>query len=275
MTGIIDAHAHLQSREFDADRAAVLERAWQAGLDAVVNAGDDLASSAAAVALAEADPRLFATVGVHPHAASSLDGAALHRLADLARSSPRVVAVGEIGLDFYRNLSPPDHQRRAFRAQLDLADELGLPVVIHARAAAEETYRILAAWAGARPRTAPLGVLHCFEGDADLAARYVALGFLISVPGTVTYPKNARTQEVAAVTPLDALVVETDCPYLTPQSRRGRRNEPGLITETVAKIAELRGTAPEEVARHTARNAARLFRLPRGTAAAAGGREAT
>ena len=275
MTAIIDAHAHLQSREFDTDRPAVLERAWAAGLHAVVNAGDDLDSSAAAVALAEADDRLFAAVGVHPHAASTLDADTLRRLEDLARSSHRVVAVGEIGLDFYRNLSPPDAQRAAFRAQLALADGLGLPVVIHSRSAAEETWRILRDWAQARSRPAPLGLMHCFEGDAALARRYVELGFLISIPGTVTYPKNSRVQEVAAALPPDAFTVETDCPYLAPQSRRGRRNEPGCIVETVAKIAELRGEDPAEVARRTAGNAARLFRLPGGVPAASGGREAS
>ena len=261
---LIDSHCHLQFPQFRDDRPQVLERAWQAGLSAVVTVGTDAEDSRQAVAQTENDARLFACVGCHPHSAAALDEpgrTALRRLA----SSPKVVAIGEIGLDFYRNLSPPDQQLAVFQEMLDLAGELGLPVVIHARQADEETFAILSRWAGqVRPSQGPrrLGVLHCFSGDLTLALRYHELGFLISLAGTVTYPNAGHLAAVAAGLPLDALLVETDAPYLAPQAHRGRRNEPAYLETTVARIAELRGHSPRDVAERTAANAIALFRLP-------------
>jgi len=260
---LIDSHCHLHFPHFEHDRPQALERAWQANLSAVVVVGTDAEDSRRAAALAESDQRLFACVGCHPHSAAALDEAGRAALRSLA-SSPKVVAIGEIGLDFYRSLSPPDVQRAVFEEMLDLAHELSLPVVIHARQADEETFAILSRWADNIPhsRSEPLGVLHCFSGDLTLALRYRELGFLISLAGTVTYPSAGQQAAVAAGMPLDAILVETDAPYLAPQANRGRRNEPAYLQKTIARIAELRGHTPGDVAERTAANAAALFRLP-------------
>jgi len=271
---LIDSHCHLQFPQFRDDRPQVLERAWQAGLAAVVVVGTDVEDSRQAVALAESDERLFACVGCHPHSAAALDEAGRATLRSLA-SSPKVVAIGEIGLDFYRNLSPPDEQRAVFQEMLDLAGELGLPVVIHARQADEDTFAILSRWAGhvRRSEGRPLGVLHCFSGDLTLALRYHELGFLISLAGTVTYPNAGQQAGVAAGLPLDTILIETDAPYLAPQNHRGRRNEPAYLEETVARIAELRGHSPPQVGERTAANAAVLFGLPQAAPQTAAGHE--
>lgn len=261
---LIDSHCHLQFPQFRDDRPQVLERAWQAGLSAVVVVGTDVEASRQAVALAESDQRLFACVGCHPHSAAALDEGGREALRRLA-SSPKTVAIGEIGLDFYRNLSPPDEQRAVFQEMLDLAGEFGLPAVIHARQADEETFAILSRWAGrVRQPQGPrqVGVMHCFSGDLTLALRYHELGFLISLAGNVTYPNAGRLATVAAGLPLDAILVETDAPYLAPQDHRGQRNEPAYLEKTVARIAELRGQSPRQIGERTAANAAALFRLP-------------
>jgi TatD DNase family protein len=273
---LIDSHCHLQFPQFQHDRPQVLERAWQSGLSAIVVVGTGAEDSRQAVALAESDQRLFACVGCHPHGAAALDDAARSTLRSLA-SSPKAVAIGEIGLDFYRNLSPPDVQRAVFQEMLDLAAELGLPVVIHARQADEEAFAILSRWTKNVPHSGgvPLGVLHCFSGDLTLALRYHELGFLISLAGTVTYPSAGPQAAVAAGMPLDAILVETDAPYLAPQAHRGRRNEPAYLEKTVARIAELRGHTPHEVAERTAANAAALFRLPLAAAPTASEEEQT
>jgi TatD DNase family protein len=262
MTMLIDSHCHLQFPQFQDDRLQVLERAWQAGLSAMVLVGTDADCSQQALSLAESHPNLFASVGWHPHQAAQFDeraGLALRRLAE----SPKAVAVGEIGLDFYRKLSPPDTQRAVFQEMLDLAAELGLPVVIHSRSAEDETFAILSGWAaqvkGQWPQERPLGVVHCFSGDLALALRYVQLGFLVSIAGNVTYSNAARLASVVAGLPLERLLVETDAPYLTPQSRRGRRNEPSFLLETVGKIAEIRAQTVREVADQTSANAAAFY----------------
>ena len=261
---LVDSHCHLQDRRFDDDRDAVLDRARAAGVSAFVVVGTDVESSWRAVDLADSHSDVYATVGVHPHDAKGLDErtlGALERLAD----SPKVVAVGEIGLDYYRNLSPPEAQMDAFRRQLELARRRSLPVVIHARDADEETYDALAAYEEQAlpdwPKDRPLGVMHCFAGDLALALRYVQLGFMLSVPGTCTYPKADRICAVAGGIPLRWMVVETDAPYLAPQPQRSRRNEPAYLVQTVEHIAELRGDSFEEVASRTAVAAAWLFGL--------------
>jgi TatD DNase family protein len=264
---VIDAHAHLQARQFDGDRAAVLARARAAGVAAIVCAADDEVSSRAAVALAEVEPDVWATVGVHPHEAKDADAGTIARLAELARH-PRVVAIGEIGLDYHYDHSPRAVQRTLFAAQLEQLGALGLPVVIHSREAAEDTFAILSAWrAGAVGEQVP-GLMHCFGYDIDRAERFLELGFLLSLPGVVTYPKAGQIQQVAAMVPEDRFTVETDCPYLAPQSHRGRRNEPAYLPETVRAIAALRGCSAETVATRAAENTRRLFRLPALTATA-------
>ncbi len=270
----IDSHAHLHDRAFDADRAAVLARSRAAGVEAIVTVGTDRVESERAVALARAEPDVYAAVGFHPHDAKDWNAAERAHIAGLARFE-RVVAIGEIGLDFYRDLSPRGAQRRAFTQQLALANELRLPVVIHSRSAHAETVAILTEWAGSRARTddGPLGVIHCFSGDAALAERYAGLGFYVSFAGPVTYPKNAALREAARALPAERMVVETDSPYLSPQvstdssdrrgrSLRGRRNEPSYVGLTGSFLAELRGEAPATFAAETAATTRRLFRLP-------------
>ena len=258
---VVDAHAHVGSKQFEQDYDETMRRAWEAGLVAVVDVGDATEGGMRALERSRADARIHAVVGLHPHSADRLDEEreGLRRLV----ASGDFVAVGEVGLDFYRNLSPPEAQYEALRWQLELASEHGLPVVIHSRDADEECFAVVETWARRAGRylgpAREVGMMHCFAGNAELAQRYRELGFLISVPGIVTYPDNPRGQEVARSVPLDAMLVETDCPYLTPQPHRGTRNEPAYVVETVRAVAALRACAPEEVAAETAANTARLF----------------
>lgn len=257
---VVDAHAHVHSREFEDDLDVILARGWAAGLAHLVEVGTSSDTSLRALQLAQGDPRIHAVAGLHPHEASRLleERPALEQLV----AGGGFVAVGEIGLDFFRNLSPPEAQYEALAWQLDLASSHGLPVVIHSRAADEECFAVIEAWAGRVGRyrgELEVGMMHCFAGSVDLARRYIELGFVISVPGTVTYANNERGRGVAREAPLEALVVETDCPYLTPTPYRGRRNEPAYVVQTVREIAQLRGLPAEQVALATARNAARVF----------------
>jgi TatD DNase family protein len=261
LAGTVDAHAHTWSREFDGDYDATMDRAWAAGLAAVVEVGVDASTSRRALDLAGYDSRIHAVVGLHPHEAKRLDEerAALESLA----SSGDFVAVGEIGLDFYRDLSPRDKQYAAFDWQLDLARERELPVVIHSRDADLESFEVIEAWAARVGRylgpEREIGMMHCFAGDAELARRYIELGLLISIPGTVTYGGNERGQAVARSLPGSAMLIETDCPYLTPAPHRGSRNEPAYVVETARFVASIRGERPEAVASASAQNAGRLF----------------
>ena len=258
---LIDSHTHLDMRVYNKDREQVVQRARQAGVVAVIDVGCDIRSSEVAIRLAERYDEVYATVGFHPHSAAEMRHGDMERLAGLARH-PKVVAIGEIGLDFYRNLSPREAQVQAFERQLALAREQGLPVVIHSREARDEVFDILSRWAGeSQPADTPVGVLHCFSGDADLARRYIELGFLISIAGPVTYPPSSAA-EVARDIPLDSMLIETDCPFLTPQPYRGKRNEPSYVSFVSQRVAELRGMPAEVVAERTAANAVRLFRLP-------------
>ena len=261
---MFDSHCHLQMPAFAKDLPAVLDRARGVGLQGIVVIGMDIPTSEQAVELAARHEGVYASVGVHPHDAKLVDGRVLDALRELARR-PRVVALGETGLDFYRNLSPREAQVKAFKEQLALAAELDLPVIIHARDSMAETFAVLRDWATARGGSAtnerPLGVLHCFAGDLAMARQCVELGFMISMAGNVTYPAATRLQQVAAGLPLQHLLTETDCPFLPPQSRRGERCEPYHLHETVAYIAALRNVRPDEVAEKTAANARRLYRL--------------
>jgi TatD DNase family protein len=254
---LFDTHTHLHFPEYADDRAAVLARARAAGVGGMVTIGTDLAASRAAIALASEEPDVWASVGVHPHDAAAADEGALAEIEGLAQA-PRVVAVGEIGLDFFRNLSPRDVQIDVFRRQLALARRAALPVLIHCRDAHAETLAILA-----EARVAEMGgVMHCFSGDVEVARRCLDLGLLISLAGPVTY-KNARAlPEVARFTPADRLVLETDCPFLPPEGYRGTRNEPALVSLTAARVAALRGEPLDRLAATTSDNARALFRLP-------------
>lgn len=258
---LVDTHAHLDFSKFDGDRPAVLARAWAAGVEAIVTIGVDLPSSERAVALAKAHDRVYATVGMHPHDAKELDGEVLARFRELGRHE-KVVAVGEIGLDFYRDLSPREVQRRAFRAQLAWAARLGKPVVIHDRDAHDEIMEVLSGWAGEQrgsPLEGRLGVLHTFSGDLAMAERALELGFYLSVAGPVTYPNAGQLREVVRALPLDRLLVETDCPFLAPPPHRGKRNEPAYVRLVAERVADLRDVPLDEVAEATTANARRLF----------------
>ena len=257
---LFDTHAHLHDPWISDDLPHVLDRAAEFGVDRIVTIGTDLPTTHDAIALANSYDNIWATVGLHPHDARDWTEELESEFRKLA-SSDRVVAIGEIGLDFFRNLSPHNAQYGAFEAQLILADDLDLPVVIHSRDAHEESYAVLMEWVNRRSREFPIGVIHCFSGDANLARRYHNLGFLISFAGPITYPKNRDLRQAAATLPIESIVIETDCPYLSPQPRRGKRNEPANITHTAQHIAETRGESLDLIAQQTTSNAHRLFRL--------------
>ena len=261
LVGVVDAHSHTWDQQLQPDHDEVLGRAWSTGLAAIVQVGCDLRTTLASREIAATDPRMFATAGLHPHSASDLPTE--REAIEAAVAAGGYVAIGETGLDFFRNLSSPDDQYAALHWQLELARRHDLPVVIHSRYADEACFDVLRDWAAEVGRylgpDREIGMMHCFAGDLELAERYIAIGFLISVPGPVTFPGNDRGQLVARSIPLGRMLVETDCPYLTPVPWRGRRNEPAYVAETARFIAGLRGIDATEVARHTAQNAARLF----------------
>lgn len=257
---LIDSHAHLDMEDFQQDLPMVLNRAIQGGVCQVITIGIDLASSKKALDIAKAHHFVFATVGCHPHNADRLENGDLDRMAELAAGS-KVVGWGEIGLDFHRNHSSREGQMRAFEAQLEIAAHLDLPVVIHDRDAHDEVLAMLQSMGKSRPR----GVIHCFSGDYALAEAFMELGYYISIPGTVTFPKAHAVKEAAARIPLDRLLVETDAPFLAPAPKRGKRNEPALVYYTAKEIANLRDTSFDEVARRTAANTRMLFAMPEPT----------
>jgi TatD DNase family protein len=251
---LFDTHAHLHVPEFATDLAAVLERARAAGVRRLVTIGTDVATTVAALALAERVEGVWATAGIHPHDAGEADEVAFAEIERLARD-PRIVAIGEIGLDFFRNLSPRDAQERTFRRLLDLARRVGKPAVLHCRDAHAETLAILD-----EERVRDVGgVMHCFSGDVAIARRALDLGLAISLAGPVTYPNPRALPDVARFVPVDRLMVETDCPFLPPQGHRGRRNEPAYLALTAARIAELRGEPLATLGPQMSANAGRLF----------------
>ena len=255
-TQLVDSHAHLNFDAFDEDREDVLRRAREAGLAALVNVGIDVPTSEASVELAEKYPDVWATVGVHPHDARSLDDAGRDRLRELVRH-PKVVAVGEVGLDFYYDYSPRELQESVFREMIALAREADKPLVIHTREAWERVLAVLEE----ELRGGPLrGVFHCFSGDVTQAGRVLAWGFHVSFCGNLTF-KNSRLPEVLKAVPLDRLLLETDSPFLAPVPHRGKRNEPAYVRLTARKIAEVKGVPLDEVLRRTTENAVRLFGL--------------
>jgi TatD DNase family protein len=255
---IIDSHAHLQFEEFAAELNGVLARAEGAGLEAIINVGTDLASSRDAVALADRFPQLYAAVGLHPHEAATFTVEMGEALAGLARH-PKVVAIGETGLDYYYQHSPREAQQTAFRAQLELAQATGLPVIVHSRDAKDETLRLLAELTPTRK-----GVLHCFTGDLDMAQQAIGMGWSISFSGIVTFKNAGPLREVAKALPLESILIETDCPFLTPTPHRGKRNEPAFVVRVAEQLAELRPSVGADVLRSTIRrNTASLFGLDR------------
>jgi len=252
---LFDTHAHLHFPDYGDDLEAVLDRAHAAGVCGMVTIGTDRETNRAVVAMARRLPDVWATVGIHPHDAEEATEADFAEMERLAREEPKVVGFGEMGLDFFRNLSPPQTQRQVFRRQIAIARAVGKPLVIHCRDAHEDTLALLA-----EERAGEIGgVMHCFSGDVAIARRCLDLGLFISLAGPVTY-KNARAlPEVARFVPEDRLVVETDCPYLPPTPHRGKRNEPSYVGLTASFVAELRKTDPEALSQTLTANAAKLF----------------
>lgn len=258
---LIDSHCHIDGEAFDADRDEVVQRAREAGVVAMLNIGtgdphsDDFRK---AVAVAEKYENVYASVGVHPHDAKLYDDNAEAHLIELVKSSKKVIAWGEIGLDYYYDHSPRDVQREVFRRQIRTARELGLPIIIHSRDADDETVEILTeecSWEGFR------GIMHCFGGTAEMAKALLPLGFLISFAGNVTFKKAENLRDAARVVPLEKLLVETDCPFLTPIPFRGKRNEPAYVVHTANFLADFLGVAPDKLARQTTTNFLQFFGL--------------
>lgn len=250
---LTDSHCHLDDAKFDEDREEVIAAARAAGVDTMlaIGTGSGPPDLEAAIRLAERYEFFYATVGVHPHDASKANEETFERLRALA-AHPKVVAFGEIGLDYHYDFSPRETQREVFRRQLEIAAEAGKPIVIHTREAWDDT---LAAVGGRLPNG---GIMHCFTGDAQQARQALAAGFHLAFGGVVTFPKADAVREAARITPDDRLLVETDCPYLAPAPHRGKRNQPAFLVETVRRLAEVRGRSAEEIADLTSGNFRRL-----------------
>jgi len=257
---LIDSHCHIDGEAFDNDRDDVVQRAREAGIGAMLNVGTGDPKSndfRKAVAVAEKYQDVFASVGVHPHDAKLYDDKAEAHLVDLAKSE-KVIAWGEIGLDYYYDHSPREVQRDAFRRQIQTARRLSLPIIIHSRDADDETVDILTeecSWNGFR------GIMHCFGGTPAMAEALIPLGFLISFAGNVTFKKAENLRDAAKVVPLDKLLVETDCPFLTPIPFRGKRNEPAYVEHTARFLAQYKGVELETFAEQTTRNFLKFFDL--------------
>ena len=257
----VDSHTHIDGQEFDGDRDEVIARARDAEVGALLTVGTGDPHSGQlerAVEVAEKYEDVYAAVGVHPHDAKMFDERAAMRLQGIVKGSAHVVAWGEIGLDYHYDTAPRDVQQEAFKEQLRLARDADLPVIIHSREADEDTMQILESEMSGAPRG---GVMHCFGGDAEMAERALKLGFMISFAGNITFRKAESLRRVAASTPLDRLLIETDCPYLAPIPYRGRRNEPAYVVEVARCLADLHGITAEEVGRITTANFARFFKL--------------
>ena len=261
----VDSHAHLDGKQFDSDREQVIARAREAGVQTMVaiGNGDGPPTLDAGIQLAEKHPFMYATIGIHPHEARLADDTAYQTMEQLARH-PKVIAWGEIGLDYHYDHSPRDTQKQVFARQMELAAAAKLPIVIHCRPsdgsdnAWEDCLGLI------KDQWAPKGlggILHCFTGNWEQAKRALDMGFMISFAGNVTFPKAQQIRDAALEVPLDRMLIETDCPYLAPVPHRGKRNEPAFVKETARKLGELRGLSMEEVGEHTSRNFYNFFKL--------------
>ena len=251
---LIDTHVHLDDKKFDGDRNILIENLKNNNVELVINIGADLQTSVASVDLANKYDNVYAAIGVHPHSAKEVNTMVMEQLRELAQNE-KVIAIGEIGLDYFYDNSPRDVQRKWFIEHLKLAKELGLPIIIHTRDAAGETFEILKNNQNGNVK----GVLHSYSGSPEMALEYIKMGFYIALGGPVTF-KNARVvREVAEAVPLDKLLLETDCPYLTPEPYRGKRNEPVYVKYVAEKIAEVKGVTYEQLVKATNANAKKLF----------------
>lgn len=249
-----DSHAHYDDERFDEDREALILSLKEKGVDFVINAAADMKSCHTSLALAEKYPFIYSSVGVHPHDVKDLTPVDLEEMKKLA-AHPKVVAVGEIGLDYFYDNSPRGDQRKWFKEQLMMAKELDLPVIIHSREASQETFDIIVE-SGIKE-----GVIHCFSGSYELAKEYVKRGFYLGVGGSLTFKNARKTVEVVEGIDLSHILIETDCPYLTPVPHRGERNDSSYLKYVVQKIAEIKGVSEDEVAKISNENAKRLFRI--------------
>lgn len=251
---IFDSHAHYDDDRFDADRDQLLSKIHEEGVSYIVNAGADLPSSEKSIKLAEKYPFIYATVGVHPHEAKSVTADLEKQLTDMAKN-PKVVAIGEIGLDYHYDLSPRDVQKEVFRRQLELAYKLNLPVVIHNREASGDTLDVL------RNVKVHSGTVHSYSGSAEMVPELAEMGFYFGFTGVITFKNARKTVEAAAAVPMDRLLVETDCPYLAPEPFRGKRCDSSMITQIAHKLAEIKGVTPQELLDITNKNARRLYSI--------------
>jgi len=249
---LFDTHAHLLSEKFDADREALINELPARGLVGCIEVGTDIEFSGKAQQLAERTDYIWAAVGVHPHDASDAPDDYIERLTEIA-ARPKVTAIGEIGLDYHYDFSPRDVQRRVFERQLELAQRLGLPVIIHMREATQDTLAMLREHKGIK------GVMHCFSGSAETAEVCVGMGLYVSFTGSVTFKNARKVVEAAAAVPPERLMAETDCPYLSPEPVRGRRNDPTNVRYVLEKLAEIKGVPADEMAEINIRNARELF----------------
>ena len=261
---LVDTHCHLCLPAFEQDLPQVLSRAAASGVGRILVPGIDLETSRHAVDLAEANANLFAAVGIHPHSAEEWSPDAYQALRSLARSE-RVVAIGETGLDYYRDRSPRPRQMEAFEGQLELADELSLPVIVHSREAAEDVLDRLASWSAGAAHRRRTGVLHAFSADEQAASSAVSAGFYIGVAGPVTYPSAPKLRQTVSGLPIDRLLPETDAPYLPPVPHRGQRNEPAHVALVSDALAAVRGVEPDRLRQACWDNAEALFRWDHGT----------
>lgn len=255
----MDTHCHLNFDAYEADRDEVIAQAASAGVTRIIVPAVDLQTSREAIALAEQYAGVYAAVGIHPNNTATFTEADIVALRALL-PHPKVVAIGEIGLDYHWDDSPPAQQQLAFEAQLALATELGLPVIIHDREAHEDVFRTLAGWQAADPERA--GVLHSFSATAEDALQAVTMGFYLGFTGPITFKNAEETRRAAGIIPLERVLVETDAPYLTPIPYRGKRNTPAYIPYIVERLATVRGITTDEMAQASTRNALRLFNLP-------------
>ncbi|MFB3884071.1 MAG: TatD family hydrolase [Thermodesulfobacteriota bacterium] len=253
---LIDSHAHLEMADFKKDLEAVIQRAQDSGVGYIFTVGTERRDWKRALEIAKTHPSVYAILGVHPHNAKEIDDKTYPALRELCQDQ-KVRAYGEIGLDFFRNHSPREIQLKRFREQIGWAKEFRLPIVIHDREAHQETLQIL------RDEKAEAcgGIIHCFSGDDKMARACIDMGFLISIPGSITFKNAERLREIVKKLPLDALLVETDAPFITPEPFRGKRNEPGYVRYTAQKVAEVKGIPFEKVAEMTTENALRVYRL--------------
>jgi len=252
---LIDTHCHLDFPEYSQDRDEVIQRAHDAGVETLINVSSEEKGCKASLALADKYPQIYAALGVHPHYAKDVNEELIARIREMARTGKKIVAIGEVGLDYFRNLSKKEDQLRVFRSFINLSKDLKLPLIIHSRDAAKDTLKVMAEEFDGGVRA----VLHCFSAGEKYLEKFLAQGFYISFTANITYPNAERLREVVKACPLEKMMLETDCPYLSPQEHRGNRNEPSYVKLVAEEVARVKGIRVEEVAEVTTKNARKFF----------------